>query len=138
MAKRGHSRGWSRSVVSRWLSRIDRYASRPVAVVTVIAAAGVWIAISIAARFPARWETVFQTVVAALTLTMVFIIQHTQARQQRATQRKLDEIVQAIPGADNSLLTFEHVSDDELSAAAGQHRDIRQEAVDDPSASGAG
>ena len=49
---------------------------------------------------PARWETIFQTVVAALTLMMVFVIQHTQQRQQRATPRKLDEILQARPGTD--------------------------------------
>jgi low affinity Fe/Cu permease len=65
-----------------------------------------------------------------LAVTMVFVIQHTQARQQRATQRKLDEILPAIPGADNSLLAFEHASYDELSATAGQHRDIRRAALD--------
>jgi low affinity Fe/Cu permease len=54
--------------------------------------------VSISAGFPARWETIFQTVVAALTLVMVFGIQHTQARHQRATQRKLDEILLALPG----------------------------------------
>ena len=70
----------------------------------------------------------FQTLVAALTLAMVFVIQHTQARQQAATQRKLDEILQAMPGADNSLLTLEHASDDELRAAGDLHRWIRQAA----------
>src|ERR1017187_991245 len=31
-------------------------------------------------------------------LAMVFVIQHTRARRQAATQRKLDEILQAMPG----------------------------------------
>ncbi len=119
-----------RSVVSRWLSRLDRYASRPLAAVLVIIVAGLWIAVSVVAGFPARWETVFQTLVAALTLMMVFIIQHTQQRQQRATQRKLDEILQALPGTDNSLLTLEHASDAELHATGHQHRHIRQAALD--------
>lgn len=118
-----------RSVVSRRLSRLDRYASRPLAAVFVIGLAGVWIAISIVAGFPARWETIFQTVVAALTLVMVFVIQHTQQRQQRATQRKLDEMLQALPGTDNSLLTLEHASDEELQATGHQHRRIRQAAL---------
>jgi hypothetical protein len=74
------ARGLSRPVVSRLLSRVDRYASRPLAVVFVVIAAGAWIIVSIAAGFPARWETIFQTLVAALTLAMVFVIQHTQAR----------------------------------------------------------
>jgi low affinity Fe/Cu permease len=76
--------------------------------------------------------------VAALTLAMVFVIQHTQARQQRATQRKLDEILRALPDADNSLLTLEHASDDELRAAAAQHQAIRRAAVDNHLAPGPG
>ena len=127
-----------RSRVSRWLSKVDRYASRPLASVLVIGAAAVWIAVSAATGFPARWEIIFQTVVAALTLVMVFVIQHTQARHQRATQRKLDEILLAMPGADNSLLTLEHASDEQLRDAGHQHRQVRQAALDDGSTPGAG
>jgi low affinity Fe/Cu permease len=91
---------------------------------------------SIAAGFPARWETVFQTLVAALTLAMVFVIQHTQARHQRATQRKLDEILRALPEADNSLITLEHASDGELHATGREHRRIRRAALGDRDAAG--
>jgi len=63
----------------------------------VLAAVVTWVGVSIAAGFPARWEVIFQSLVAALTLAMVFVIQHTQARHQRATQRKLDEILHALP-----------------------------------------
>jgi len=92
--------------------------------------------VSVVAGFPARWETIFQTVVAALTLAMVFVIQHSQARHQRATQRKLDEILLAMPGTDNALLTLEHASDDELHAAGHQHLSIRQAAMDDEATPG--
>ena len=129
MAKAGRPAG--RSHLSRWLSRADRHASRPLAAVLVIGGAGVWIAVSIVAGFPTRWETVFQTLVAAVTLAMVFVIQHTQARHQRATKRKLDEILLAMPGADNSLLTLEHASDEQLRHAGHQHREVRQAALDD-------
>jgi low affinity Fe/Cu permease len=101
--------------------------------VLVIGAVAVWIAVSVAAGFPERWEVIFQTLVAALTLVMVFVIQHTQARHQRATQRKLDEILLAMPGADNSLLTLEHASDEQLRDAGHQHRRVRQTALDDGS-----
>jgi low affinity Fe/Cu permease len=60
---------------------------------------------------------------------MVFVIQHTQARHQAATQRKLDEILRVLPGADNSLLALEHASDDELRAVHRQHQQIRQTAL---------
>jgi low affinity Fe/Cu permease len=123
----------SRSFVSLLLSRADRYASRPKVALLVVGAAGIWLIVSIVVGFPARWETIFQTVVSAFTLAMVFIIQHTQARQQRATQRKLDEILLAIPAADNAMLRLEHASDDELHAAARQHRSVRQAALGDES-----
>jgi low affinity Fe/Cu permease len=99
--------------------------------VVVLAVAGAWLVVSIIAGFPAKWETIFETVVAALTLAMVFIIQHTQARHQRATQRKLDEILLAMPGTDNALVTLEHASDDELHSIGHQHLSLRQAALDD-------
>jgi low affinity Fe/Cu permease len=125
------SRGPSRSAVSLLLSRADRYASRPAAAVLVVGAAGAWLIVSIVAGFPGRWETIFQTVVAALTLAMVFVIQHTQARHQRATQRKLDEILLALPGTDRALVTIEHASDEELHSVGHQHRSARQAALED-------
>ena len=136
MTNAAASRGPSRSLVSLLLSKADRYASRPAAVVIVLAAAGAWLVVSIIVGFPARWETIFETVVAALTLAMVFIIQHTQARHQRATQRKLDEILLALPGTDNALVTLEHASDAEQHSVGHQHRSIRQATLDDQAAAG--
>ena len=134
MTNAAASRGPSRSLVSLLLSKADRYASRPAAAVVVLAAAGAWLVVSIIAGFPAQWETIFEAVVAALTLVMVFIIQHTQARHQRATQRKLDEILLALPGTDNALVTLEHASDAEQHSVGHQHRSIRQAALDDEAA----
>jgi low affinity Fe/Cu permease len=131
VTKAASSRAPSRSPASLLLSGADRYASRPAAAVLVVAGAGAWLIVSIVAGFPARWESIFETVISAITLAMVFVIQHTQARHQRATQRKLDEILLAMPGTDNSLLTLEHASDDELHAAGHQHRSARQAVVDD-------
>ena len=124
-----------RPLGSRLLSALDRSTSRPLTALTVVAAAIAWVIVSFAVGFPGRWERIFQTLVAALTLAMLFVIQHTQARQQEATQRKLDEILQALPGADNSLLTLEHASDQELRAAGHQHSGIRKAALDEQSGS---
>lgn len=131
MTKLASTHGPSRSPASRLLSKADWHASRPMAAVCVVTLTGTWLIVSIVEGFPARWETIFQTAVSALTLAMVFIIQHTQSRHQRATQRKLDEILLAIPGTDNSLVTLEHASDDELHSMTHQHRSIRQAALED-------
>ena len=120
------------SQLRRLLSKLDHSASRPLTALIVIAADLAWVLLSVATGFPGLAERIFQTLVAALTLAMVFVIQHTQEREQAATQRKLDEILQAIPGADNSLLMLEHASHDELRATRDSHREIRQAALDEP------
>lgn len=100
--------------------------SRPLLVVVVVVAADiVWVVYSTVVGFPSRLETIFQTMVGALTLALVFVIQHTQAREQLVTQCKLDELLRALPHADNALIAFEEASDDELvsplaSAAPGR------------------
>jgi low affinity Fe/Cu permease len=119
-----------RSPLRRLLSQIDRWASRPVTALIVIAADMTWVVVSLATGFPGLGERIFQTLVAALTLAIVFVIQHTQAREQAATQRKLDEILQALPGADNALLMLEHASHDELRATGDSHREIREAALE--------
>src|ERR1700710_1722316 len=102
---------------SQVLHVIDRLASRPLLAVVVVGMDLIWVLGSIAFGFPGRLETIFQTLVAAVTLAMVFVIQHTQAREQVATQRKLDEILRALPDADNTLIAFEDASDSEIQVA---------------------
>jgi len=113
---------------SRVLHAVDRWAARPTLALAAVTAVVVWVLISVVVGFPARLETVFMTLAAATTLIMVFVIQHTQARAQAATQRKLDEILRASPGADNSLITLEEAPDNELKAATAASRDVRRDA----------
>jgi low affinity Fe/Cu permease len=113
---------------SRVLHALDRWAAKPTLALSVVAAVVVWVFLSAAFGFPPRLESVFQTLAAATTLAMVFVIQHTQARAQAATQRKLDEILRASPGADNTLITLEEAPDNELKAATDTHRDVRRDA----------
>ena len=118
-----------RHVGSRVLHALDRWAAKPALALSVVTAVVVWVLYSAVFGFPAQLETIFQTLAAATTLAMVFVIQHTQARAQSATQRKLDEILLASPEADNTLITLEEAPDNELKAATDAHRDARRDAT---------
>jgi low affinity Fe/Cu permease len=120
-----------RHLGSRVLHALVRWAANPTLALSVVTADVLWVLYSAVFGFPARLETVFQTL-AAMTLAMIFVIQHTQARAQEATQRKLDAILRASPGADNSLITLEEAPDNELKAATDAHRDLRREAQHEP------
>jgi len=99
---------------SRVVHRVDRGASRPaIAVIVAVLMVGFGIALAVAG-FPQTWETAFAAVCAAITTVMVFVIQHTQRRDQAATQLKLDELIRALPEADDHLVQVESAPDSEL------------------------
>ena len=109
---------------------MDRWAARPLIALVIVAADALWVVFSVVVDFPSRLETIFQTLVAALTLAMVFVIQHTQAKTSTATQRKLDELLRALPGADNTFISLELAAEQDLQQAADSHLQIRAAAME--------
>ena len=125
---------------SRALYRIEHYTSLPAVAVGVVVAVIAIVVLGAVLGFPSAWVTAFQVSVAAITLVMVFAIQHTQSREQAATQRKLDELIRALPGANESLMMLEEAPGDVMLNVEEEQRDVMQniddeEQRDAPSAS---
>jgi low affinity Fe/Cu permease len=114
---------------SRPLQAIDQLTSRPLVAWSLLSLDLLWVVLSAAFGFPSRLETIFQTLIAALTLALVFVIQHTQAREQVVTQRKLDELLQALPRANNAVIGLEDATDTQLAHLHDGHRHLRHEAT---------
>ncbi len=117
---------------SRLLHVIDQASSRPVVAWVLLSVDAMWVLFSVVVGFPTRLETVFQTVVAAITLALVFVIQHTQSREQLVVQRKLDEILSALPQASNTVIGLEDATDEHLAAVHDDHRALREQSLNDP------
>jgi len=60
------------------------------------------------------WQLVINTGTTIVTFLMVFLIQRTQNKESLAVQLKLDEIVAAVNGASNRLISVEDLSEAEL------------------------
>lgn len=60
------------------------------------------------------WQLVINTGTTVLTFLAVFLIQHTQNKDNQAIQLKLDELIDSSKRARNRLIDLEHCSDDEL------------------------
>jgi low affinity Fe/Cu permease len=116
---------------SRWTHRLGDATTHSNAAVGVFAAAVAWIVVGACYDFPGWWATTLFAVTSVATLVMVFIVQHTQARLEIATQRKLDELLRALPEADNRLIAAEVASDAELADISEQHLEHRRSVVDD-------
>jgi low affinity Fe/Cu permease len=67
--------------------------------------------------------TWFEGIASAITLVMVFALQHTQTREQAALQRKIDELIRALPGADEGLVQLEGRPGADIAAVASRHQD---------------
>jgi low affinity Fe/Cu permease len=84
-----------------------------------------WVAYGAQSGFPSYWQAILESVTSIVTVIMLFAIQHLQARDQIVTQRKLDELIRAIPQADNRVIAVEHAPDEELEVLTEMNRQDR-------------
>ena len=124
-------------LVSKVLYRIDHYTSLPVVDLTVVALLVGMLVVGAVLGFSPAWVIGFEVSVGTLTLLMVFTIQHTQSREQAATQRKLDELLRALPGAAESLMMLEEAPKEFILEVEEEQREARSDSVDDRPADGA-
>jgi low affinity Fe/Cu permease len=116
---------------SRWTHRLGDATTHSNASIGALVAVVAWAVVGACFDFPGWWATSLYAVTSAATLVMVFIVQHTQARLEIATQRKLDELLRALPEADNRLIAAEVASDAELADIGEAHLEERRSVVDD-------
>ena len=117
---------------SRVLYRVEHYSSLPGVALSIVVGLIVLVAVGAALGFPTGWVAGFEVGASAITLMMVFAIQHTQGREQAATQRKLDEILKALPGAADHLIMLEEAPREVMQLVEEQQREARSDWVDDP------
>ncbi len=117
--------------LSKLIYHVDHYMS--VSIVAVAFAAGLVAMLIVGAvlGFPNSWVVSFEVASSSITLLMVFTIQHTQGRVQEATQRKLDELLRAIPGAAESLMMLEEAPKEFMIEVGENQREVRADLVDD-------
>ncbi len=69
-----------------------------------------------------NWQLVINTGTTIITFLMVFLIQRTQNKDSLAVHLKLNELVAALEGASNRLVTAEDLSEDELELLRRHYR----------------
>ena len=117
--RRERSPRFHRTHSSHLLHALGDWSEKSAAGVAVASVLAGWAAVGIATGFPHWWEVALYSSTSAVTVVMVFAVQHTQHRQQLVTQGKLDELLRAQPDARNSMIAAEAVADEDLDDLVG-------------------
>ncbi|HLM19601.1 MAG TPA: low affinity iron permease family protein [Acidimicrobiia bacterium] len=110
-----------RTRLSPYLHRFDQIVAHSAAVGFMAALVGASGIALIATGFPAFWESLFSWAAWSVTLVMLFLVHHTQRREQVATQLKLDELIRALPQADDHYVRVQAAADEEVQELEERH-----------------
>jgi low affinity Fe/Cu permease len=117
-------------LLSRILYKLEHYSALPAVALAIGSGVVILVAVIAVLRFPSRWVAAFEVAVSGVTVIMVFAILHIQGREQAATQRKLDELLHALPGADESLMMLEEASPEDMLEIEHEQRNVKSSSPD--------
>ncbi len=86
----------------------------PSAFIIATAACIIWAVSGPFFHYSDTWQLVINTATTVLTFLAVFLIQHSQNRDGRAIQLKLDELIKSTKSASNRLIDLEHCTEEEF------------------------
>lgn len=125
----------SRKKSGSWFSRFSQFSSRlagtPVAFGFAVLIILIWIVSGPLFGYSDTWQLIINTSTTIITFLMVFLIQSTQNRDSEALQIKIDELIRAIAGADNSLINLEEMEPEELDRIRDRFMKLAGQATDE-------
>jgi low affinity Fe/Cu permease len=118
----------------RWselATRISIWAGSTQAFLIAVMVVVIWAVSGPIFQFSNTWQLVINTGTTIVTFLMVFLIQRAQNKDSLAVQLKLNELVAAIEGASNRLISVEDLSEDELEVLHKHYLKLAQMAKKD-------
>lgn len=107
------SKSW-KTRFGHFAAMIARLAGSPIVFALAVASVVIWAACGPFFDYSEGWQLIINTSTTICTFLMVFVIQNSQNRDSLAVQIKLDEIIRAVRGAENTLIDLEDLSQEEL------------------------
>ena len=106
---------------SRFAKWTAHASGRPITFGLAAAIILIWAVTGPIFHYSDTWQLFINTGTTIVTFLMVFLIQNTQNRDSTAMQIKLDELVRALTGAQDSVMALEDADEAELVAAKARY-----------------
>lgn len=75
-------------------------------------------------HFSDTWQLIINTTTTVITFLIAFLLQHSQNRDTKVMQLKLDELICVIKEAENERIDLEALTDEELDALEKRYKEI--------------
>ena len=118
-------------MLSRFASAVTRWTGSTMAFTVAFGIIIVWGLTGPLFHYSDTWQLVINTGTTVVTFLMVFLIQRAQNKESLAVQLKLNEIVAAIEGASNRLISVEDLSEKELATLHAHYVKLAEMAKND-------
>jgi low affinity Fe/Cu permease len=102
------------NIFSRFATSATKWTGSTAAFILATGTVVVWAATGPIFGYSDTWQLTINTGTTIVTFLMVFLIQRTQNKDSLAIQLKLNEIVAALEGASNRLISVEDLSEQDL------------------------
>ncbi len=104
--------------------RSARWAGSPWAYLVAVGFTLIWLASGPFLKFSDNWQLVMKTAGGTVTFIMVFLIQRSQNKDSQAMQIKLNEIIAALKGANNRMISIESLSEGEINSLKKDYQSL--------------
>ena len=103
---------------NHWFAKMAQKAAKitgsSLAFMTVCVLTLLWLASGPIFQWSDTWQLVINTLSNIIAMLMLFLIQNTQNRESAALQLKVDELLRAVRGAQNSFINLEELTEEDL------------------------
>jgi len=116
-------------VFRRFAARASKFVGTSWLFLVAVILVSVWFVSNLPDRFTEQSLLTIDTFCTIITFLIVFLIQNTQNRHNRAMQLKLDGLIKAQSSARNDLMGLEELTDEELDLFEQDFHELREEFV---------
>jgi low affinity Fe/Cu permease len=114
------------TIWSRFATLSTKWTGSTAGFMIALAVTVIWALTGPIFQYSDTWQLTINTGTTVVTFLMVFLIQRSQNKDTLAVQLKLNEIVAAIEGASNRLISIEDLSEDELKVLHIHYRQLAE------------